>query len=59
MIKNYKDLDEAEERRLAHVWSELVYWLKEYEEVTGAHDLDEVLYEKLWDEIDNQKEEEL
>lgn len=59
MIKTYKQLTDKEENQLAQAWASIARSLTIYENITGASDLSNVINEKLWEEIEYQKEEEV
>lgn len=57
MVKRYDDLTEAEQNKLAEAWPKICEGLQIYEEVTGA-DLQNIVYDELWETIDYQASEE-
>lgn len=58
MIKLYEDLNEQEQSELAKAWAGIAKGLQVYGAITGANDLDDVIYEHLWQEIGFQKDDE-
>lgn len=59
MVKVYEDLTEQEQDQLSHAWRKIYEGLLIYEEVTGASDLDDIVYDDLWEAITFQKGEEV
>lgn len=56
-MRDYTDLTDQERTILTNVWPDIKILLDIYEEITGAKGLDEVIYEKLWEEITRQNNE--
>lgn len=57
-VRTYDELNEVEKNKLADAWLKLVEGLRIYEEVTGASDLDDLVYDELWEIIEYQCSEE-
>lgn len=55
MIKDYSSLSGKDENVLAKAWNNIHKALDVYERVTGASDLDDVINECIWAEIEQQK----
>lgn len=54
MIKQFEDLSEIEQARIAEVQTELYKLLKEYERLTGARELFDEVEPFIWDTVDFQ-----
>lgn len=55
-VKEYQDLSPAEQDQLSKAWAKIAEGLNVYEQVTGAYQLDDILYDVLWETIGYQKE---
>lgn len=59
MIKTYEQLNDSERSKLSKAWADIAEGLGVYETVTGAYNLDDILYEELWETIGYQKTDEV
>lgn len=56
MIRLYEELTPKQQDKLSHAWVKVVEGLEVYESVTGAQDLDDLIYEHIWAEVQWQKD---